>query len=109
MPLRDRARAALDRVGLQGKAALKPRELSGGEKQRVAIARAPINAPKVILADEPTASLDHESGRQIAEMLRGLASDGATVVLVSHDSRLMTLADRVLVLQDGRVIEDRTP
>ena len=106
---RDRARAALDRVGLQGKAALKPRELSGGEKQRVAIARATINAPAVILADEPTASLDHESGLQIAAMLRGLAGDGATVVLVSHDSRLLTLVDRILVLQDGRLIEDRTP
>jgi putative ABC transport system ATP-binding protein len=106
---RNRALAALDRVGLQGKAKLKPRELSGGEKQRVAIARATINAPDVILADEPTASLDHQSGIQIADMLRGLATKGATVVLVSHDSRLMTLVDRILVLQDGRLIEDRTP
>ena len=106
---RHRALAALDGVGLRDKAMLKPRELSGGEKQRVAIARATINAPDVILADEPTASLDHHSGVQIAEMLRGLAANGATVVLVSHDSRLMTLVDRILVLQDGRLIEDRTP
>ncbi len=75
----------------------------------MAIARATINAPDVILADEPTAALDHESGLQIAAMLRGLAGDGATVVLVSHDSRLLTLVDRILVLQDGRLIEDRTP
>jgi putative ABC transport system ATP-binding protein len=106
---RTRALASLDRVGLHGKALLKPRELSGGEKQRVAIARATINAPDVILADEPTASLDHQSGVQIAELLRGLAANGATVVLVSHDSRLMTLVDRILVLQDGRLIEDRRP
>ena len=106
---RQRARAALDRVGLLRKEMLKPRELSGGEKQRVAIARATINRPQVILADEPTASLDHESGVQIVDMLRGLAAGGATVVLVSHDSRLTTVVDRILVLQDGRLIEDRTP
>jgi len=106
---RERARAALERVGLQTKAKLKPRELSGGEKQRVAIARATINEPDVILADEPTASLDPASGALVADLLRGMAASGKTVVMVSHDSRLLPLADRVVVLQDGRLIEDRRP
>src|SRR5262249_3278091 len=104
-----RAEAALDRVGLQAKAKLKPRELSGGEKQRVAIARATINRPDVILADEPTASLDHASGVAVADLLSGMAKDGRTAGTVSPDSRLMPLADRIVVLQDGRLVEDRTP
>jgi len=82
-------------------------ELSGGERSRVALARALAVEAPIILADEPTASLDHASGVLVADLLRGLAAAGKTVVMVSHDSRLLPLADRVLVLQDGRLIEDR--
>lgn len=95
-------------LGLDGKLHLKPDELSGGEKQRVAIARALISNPGILLADEPTASLDSNSGRQICEILRKLAEDGKhTVVIVSHDPRWASYADRTVRLEDGRVVEDR--
>ena len=95
-------------LGLGGKLNLKPDALSGGEKQRVAIARALISKPKILLADEPTAALDSDSGRQICEILRGLAErDKQTVVVVSHDPRWESFADRTVRLEDGRVVEDR--
>jgi putative ABC transport system ATP-binding protein len=95
-------------LGLDGKLHLKPDALSGGEKQRVAIARALISNPKILLADEPTASLDSKAGRQICEILRKLAEEGKhTVVIVSHDPRWASFADRTVLLEDGRVVEDR--
>jgi putative ABC transport system ATP-binding protein len=95
-------------MGLDRKIHLKPDALSGGEKQRVAIARALISNPTIILADEPTASLDSNSGRQICEILRRLAEDGKhTVVIVSHDPRWDSFADRTVRLEDGQVVEDR--
>jgi putative ABC transport system ATP-binding protein len=94
-------------LGLDNKLHLKPDELSGGEKQRVAIARALVSNPKILLADEPTASLDSNSGRQICEILRKLAEDGKhTVVIVSHDPRWASFAGRTVRLEDGRVVED---
>jgi putative ABC transport system ATP-binding protein len=97
----------LDQVGLAGKARLKPDQLSGGEKQRVAIARALVKDPPIILADEPTASLDSASGLQIAKTLKGLAADpGRIVVVVTHDDRWQALGDRTIRLEDGRVISD---
>ncbi len=99
---RERARALLERVGLVHRLGFRPEQLSGGEKQRVAIARALANNPPVILADEPTANLDSAIGRQVARLLRQLATeDGRAVVIVSHDSRLQEIADRVLWLEDG--------
>ena len=98
----------LSSLGLDKKLHLKPDALSGGEKQRVAIARALISNPTILLADEPTASLDSNSGRQICEILRRLAEDGKhTVVIVSHDPRWTSFADRTVVLEDGRVMQDR--
>jgi putative ABC transport system ATP-binding protein len=95
-------------LGLDNKRHLKPDALSGGEKQRVAIARALISNPTILLADEPTAALDSNSGRQICEILRRLAEDGKhTVVIVSHDPRWASFADRTVVLEDGRVMQDR--
>lgn len=105
---RNTAREALERVGLADKATLKPDELSGGEKQRVAIARAIVNNPPIILADEPTASLDSAAGNQIAEMLFKMAvEDNRLVVVVSHDPRWRALSHRNVVMRDGQVIEDQ--
>lgn len=105
---RDTALGLLGELGMGAKLALKPNELSGGEKQRVAIARALLRNPDILLADEPTAALDSEACRQICEILRGLAvSQQRTIVVVSHDPRWMDFAHRVVVLRDGSVVEDR--
>lgn len=98
------AKDLLERVGLGAKLEKKPRELSGGQRQRVAIARAIAGAPPLVLADEPTASLDAESGLAVTEMLRDLARErGHTVVLVTHDERIFHLADRIVHIEDGRI------
>jgi putative ABC transport system ATP-binding protein len=104
---KDAAIRALDSVGLAAKRRLKPDELSGGEKQRVAVARALVNDPPIILADEPTASLDGTSGGQIAEMLMKIAEEQERlVVVVSHDPRIVQFGSRIVNMQDGRVIDD---
>ena len=103
---RNRATELLSRFGLQKRLHFRPDQLSGGEKQRVAIARALANDALLILADEPTANLDSAHGRDIARVLRNLASeDGRSVVIVSHDERLKEIADRVLWLEDGQFRE----
>lgn len=105
---KESAGRALDVVGLADKGGLHPNELSGGEQQRVAIARALVNDPPIILADEPTASLDSQSGEQIAELLFNLAAtDQRLVVVVSHDPRWLDYGQRTITLRDGRVIEDK--
>jgi putative ABC transport system ATP-binding protein len=102
------ARALLERVGLGAKLDKRPRELSGGQRQRVAIARAVAGSPPLILADEPTASLDAESGLMVTEMLRELARErGHTVVVVTHDSRIFQLADRITHIEDGLITQER--
>jgi putative ABC transport system ATP-binding protein len=102
------ARQALAAVGLDGKCRLKPDDLSGGEKQRVAIARALVNNPPVILADEPTASLDSVAGGQIAELLLKLAEEEKRlVIVVSHDPRWLSFGHRKVILRDGQVVEDQ--
>jgi putative ABC transport system ATP-binding protein len=104
---RETAMRALEEVGLADRWRLKPKELSGGEKQRVAIARALINNPQIILADEPTASLDGVSGSQIAEMMLKIAEEQKRlVVVVSHDPRLIAYGHRIIKMQDGRLISD---
>ena len=97
----ERARRALDVVGLADRAAHAPSELSGGEQQRVAIARALINDPLMILADEPTGSLDAKSGSTVLDLLRALPASGRTIILVTHDPAIARRADRVLLLEDG--------
>ncbi len=100
----NRAREVLDRVGLAEHVHKKPSELSGGQKQRAGIARALVNRPGIVLADEPTASLDRQSGRDVVELIESLArEDGAAVVLVTHDNRILDVADRILHLEDGRL------
>ncbi|HEY9909408.1 MAG TPA: ABC transporter ATP-binding protein [Thermosynechococcaceae cyanobacterium] len=100
------ARELLEQVGLSDRSDHLPRDLSGGQKQRVAIARALTGDPQLIMADEPTASLDSQSGHSVVELLRKLAKqDGRTVLIVTHDPRLMEVADRVSHLVDG-VLQD---
>ncbi len=100
------ARERLTELGLAGRLHLRPHELSGGEKQRVAIARALMGDPPILLADEPTASLDAASGRQICALLRGAAKKGRAVVVVSHDDRWNAFCDRTVVLTDGEIQND---
>ena len=98
------ARPWIERVGLGERAEHTPEQLSMGERQRVAIARALANEPRLLLADEPTANLDSEAGRDVMALLRGLTeSKGHAAVIVSHDPRLREVADRVLRLADGRL------
>jgi len=98
-----RAAAALEAVGLAHRASHFPAELSGGEQQRVAIARALINNPALILADEPTGNLDDQSGADVLERLEGLRQSGRTIVLVTHDRSIAERADRILLLEHGRI------
>jgi len=99
---RHQAQALLEQVGLADKSKQKPRDLSGGQKQRVAIARALAGHPQLIMADEPTASLDSASGHAVMELLRKLAKEeGATVLIVTHDPRIIDVADRVAHLDEG--------
>jgi putative ABC transport system ATP-binding protein len=101
------ADALLQAVGLGGKEHALPAQLSGGQKQRVAIARALVGAPPIVLADEPTAALDAQSGHAVIELLRQLATErGTTVVCVTHDSRIFSFADRIVAIEDGRLLDD---
>jgi len=102
-PRRAEVRAAADRVGLGTRLRHYPSQLSGGQQQRVAIARALITRPEVLFADEPTGALDIGNGRAVLMLLRELADDGQTVVMVTHDPAAATFADRVILLADGRI------
>ena len=100
------SRRLLDQVGLAPKYDAFPSDLSGGQKQRVAVARALSGSPGVILADEPTAALDSQSGRNVMEMMRDLAhKHGRGVVVVTHDSRVLEFGDRIVHMEDGRIAE----
>lgn len=102
---REAAETALDEVGLQKQKHKRPDELSGGEKQRVAIARALAKQPKLIFADEPTSALDGENGANVMGLLRRSAkSHGASVLCVTHDVRLAAYADRIITIEDGRIL-----
>ncbi|MEO0947797.1 MAG: ABC transporter ATP-binding protein [Cyanobacteria bacterium J06641_5] len=104
---RQQARSLLEQVGLGSQADQRPQDLSGGQKQRVAIARALAGSPELIMADEPTAALDSQSGRRVTELLMHLARDrGCTVLIVTHDPRIVDIADRVTHLEDGALKRD---
>jgi putative ABC transport system ATP-binding protein len=100
------AQVALERVGLGHRLAHRPIELSGGERQRVAIARAVAKRPRIILADEPTGNLDSKSGREVVGLLHRLASDGATLVLITHDERIAAGFSRQIQMRDGEIVAD---
>jgi putative ABC transport system ATP-binding protein len=102
-----RAREMLAAVGLGDRTEYKPKQLSGGQKQRVAIARGLVHRPRLVLADEPTAALDEESGRAVVELLREQAKEHqATILIVTHDNRILDVADRIVNLCDGRIHSD---
>ena len=103
---RQRALKALERVGLEDKCKNLPSQLSGGQQQRVSIARALAGDPSVILADEPTGALDSRTGREVLSFLKKLNKEGNTVVLITHDNSIAVKADRIIRLQDGKVIYD---
>ena len=103
----DRAEALMDKVGLKDRIGHKPTELSGGQQQRVAAARALVNDPPLILADEPTGNLDSTSGQVIMSMLDELRKAGKTVMVASHDPRMLTLATHRVFLMDGRMVDEK--
>lgn len=107
---REQAADMLTQLGLGDRIDYKPKALSGGQKQRVAIARALVNHPKIILADEPTAALDKASGRDVVNLMRRLCEEeGTTVLMVTHDNRILDVADRIINLVDGRLESDVPP
>lgn len=105
-----RAAATLEQLNIGQLAERLPRQLSGGQQQRVAIARALVHDPRLIVCDEPTAALDASSGRRVMDLLRAVAiqSDRA-VIIVTHDNRVFDLADRIIEIEDGRIVGDRRP
>lgn len=102
----ERARAALNRVGLGTKTQNMPTQLSGGQQQRVSIARALAGDPSVILADEPTGALDSRTSREVLDFLKQLHAEGNTIVLITHDNSIAAEAERIIRLSDGKVVYD---
>lgn len=106
---RQQAEAMLAAVGLADHVDYFPHNMSGGQKQRVAIARALASHPRIVLADEPTAALDSKSGRDVVELMQGLArQQGCTIFMVTHDNRVLDVADRILYMEDGRLEQRST-
>ena len=104
---RERAKVLLDKLNIGNQADKLPRQLSGGQQQRVAIARALVHEPRLVVCDEPTAALDARSGRRVMDLLREVAvAPDRACIIVTHDNRIFDLADRIIVLEDGRITHD---
>lgn len=104
---KERLAELLDRLGLRGREGYLPRQLSGGQQQRVAIGRALMNAPSIVLADEPTGNLDTANSRAIMQLLRDSNRDfGQTMVVITHDEEIALAADRIIAIEDGRIVRD---
>jgi putative ABC transport system ATP-binding protein len=103
---RPRVQQALEAFGLADRASHRPDELSGGQRQRVAIARATVLSPALLLADEPTGNLDHNTGMEVLDLLEKLWRDGLTLMVVTHNPEIAARASRTLRMVDGRVVED---
>jgi putative ABC transport system ATP-binding protein len=104
---RKRAREALAKVGLAEREHHAPNQLSGGQQQRVAIARALVGRPQLLLGDEPTGNLDSTTSLEVLALLQSLARSGITVVLVTHEPEIAQFAERVVLVKDGLIVEDR--
>jgi len=104
----ERAKKALDSVGLSDRIHHKPNELSGGQKQRVAIARALVNNPRIILADEPTGNLDSKSEAEIMQIFKNLNKEGVTIIMVTHEPEIGRQCKRIITLKDGEILSDVT-
>lgn len=107
-PLKERkdiAAKMLDKVGLKGKENHRPNQLSGGQQQRVAIARALATNPSILLCDEPTGALDQATGKQIMSLFKELHSEGRTIIMITHDEKIATQADRIIRISDGNISE----
>ncbi|MBN1264155.1 MAG: ABC transporter ATP-binding protein [Anaerolineales bacterium] len=102
-----RAREVLEWVGLDDRMAHRPTELSGGQRQRVAIARALVSNPALVLADEPTGNLDSETGLQIIRLLQKMHADGRTILMVTHDPEVASIAEKILHIRDGSLVDGR--
>ena len=107
-----KAAETLEKLGLDGHTQKMPQQLSGGQQQRVAIARALVHAPRLVICDEPTASLDAESGRNVMDLLRDVALEGdadRSVIVVTHDNRIFEFADTIAKMSDGKVVDGEAP
>ena len=103
----ERARKALEKVGLGERVTFRPNQLSGGQQQRVAIARAMVGEPKILLADEPTGALDTKAGIQIMQLFQELHKEGVTIIMITHEVEVAECADKIVMLRDGKILEER--
>ena len=105
-----RALEIMEKVGIGDRGKSLPSQLSGGQQQRVAIARSLVHNPKLIVCDEPTSALDHQTGHKVMELFREVAmGDGRSLIIVTHDSRIFSFADRIAKMDDGRIVEISKP
>lgn len=104
--IREKAKEALEKVGLMTHLEHRPSELSGGQMQRVAIARALVTNPQIILADEPTGALDSKTGKEVLKMLTDLNNEGNTIIIITHDIEIASYTKRIVTVRDGKILSD---